>query len=54
MTIHLPVTLDARGIVRAAAPGNSGDFIGLRASDGFVTIPPGAITPANLPFTPWT
>jgi molybdopterin molybdotransferase len=54
MTIHLPITLDARGIARAATPGNSGDFIGLRASDGFVTIPPGGTTPANLPFTPWT
>lgn len=53
MTTHLPVTLDARGFARAAAPGNSGDFIGLRASDGFVTIPPGATTPASLPFTPW-
>lgn len=53
MTIHLPVALEPGLVARAAAPGNSGDFIGLRASDGFVTIPPGATSPISLPFTPW-
>lgn len=53
MTLHLPVVLEPGLVARAAAPGNSGDFIGLRASDGFVTIPPGADCPASLPFTPW-
>ena len=55
-TRHLPVTLRADGRAEPAATGNSGDFIGLRSSDGFVTLPPRgevhAIS-AAFPFTPW-
>ena len=56
MTHHLPVTLRDDGLVEAAASGNSGDFIGLLSSDGFVTLPPRSENPqisAALPFTPW-
>ncbi len=56
MTHHLPVTLRDDGRVEAAAPGNSGDFIGLLKSDGFVTLAPRRESPrisAALPFTPW-
>ena len=53
MTQHLPVKLGDDGRAHAAPTGNSGDFIGLLRSDGFVTIPPrGGIT-AAFPFTPW-
>lgn len=53
LTLHLPVTL-RDGRVRPAPTGNSGDFIGLLASDGFVTVPPREESPsAALPFTPW-
>ena len=55
-TRHLPVTLRADGRAEPAATGNSGDFIGLLNSDGFVTLPPrgemSAIS-AAFPFTPW-
>jgi molybdopterin molybdotransferase len=55
-TRHLPVTLRADGRAESAATGNSGDFIGLLNSDGFVTLPPrgemNAIS-AAFPFTPW-
>ncbi len=55
-TRHLPVTLRADGRAEPAATGNSGDFIGLLNSDGFVTLPPQggvhAISTA-FPFTPW-
>ena len=55
-TRHLPVTLRADGRAEPAATGNSGDFIGLLNSDGFVTLPPrgevNAIS-AAFPFTPW-
>lgn len=55
-TRHLPVTLRADGRAEPAATGNSGDFIGLLNSDGFVTLPPRgeahAIS-AAFPFTPW-
>ncbi len=53
MTRHLPVSLAADGRARSAPVGNSGDFIGLLASDGFVTIPPRGEAAAALPFTPW-
>ncbi|MEI6604922.1 MAG: molybdopterin molybdotransferase MoeA [Verrucomicrobiota bacterium] len=56
MTQHLPVTLRDDGRVEAAATGNSGDFIGLLKSDGFVTLPPRSASlgiSAALPFTPW-
>ncbi len=53
LTLHLPVTL-RDGRVRPAPTGNSGDFIGLLASDGFVTLPPREESPsAALPFIPW-
>lgn len=53
MTHHLPVTLGADGKARAAPTGNSGDFIGLLKSDGFVTLPPCGEIQAAYPFTPW-
>ena len=53
MTQHLPVKLSDDGRVHAAPTGNSGDFIGLLRSDGFVTIPPRGGISAALPFTPW-
>lgn len=54
MTLHLPVSLDGSGRAHAAPTGNSGDFIGLLKSNGFVTIPPRRIISAAFPFTPWT
>ena len=56
MTHHLPVTLRDDGRVEAAATANSGDFIGLLKSDGFVTLPPrdeGEQVPSAVPFIPW-
>lgn len=53
MNLHLPVFLDESGRAHAAPTGNSGDFIGLLKSHGFVTLPPrGEIQAAHL-FTPW-
>ncbi len=54
-TRHLPVTLSPDGTAAAALTGNSGDFIGLLASDGFVTLPPRGEegTNTSFPFTPW-
>ncbi len=52
-TRHLPVTLRADGRAEAAATGNSGDFIGLLRSDGFLTLPPRGFPAAAFPFTPW-
>ncbi|NJM38245.1 MAG: molybdopterin molybdotransferase MoeA [Akkermansiaceae bacterium] len=51
-TRHLPVTLRADGRAEPAITGNSGDFIGLLKSDGFITLPPGGDATAFL-FTPW-
>ena len=56
MTQHLPVVLREDGRAEAAPTGNSGDFIGLLKSDGFVTLPPRGEhvgQPAAVPFTPW-
>lgn len=53
MTQHLPVTLGDDGRAQAAATGNSGDFIGLLRSDGFITMPPRGGSCAAFPFTPW-
>ncbi len=53
MTHHLPVTLGTDGKVHAAPTGNSGDFIGLLKSDGFVTLPPRGSVSAALAYTPW-
>lgn len=53
MTQHLPVALGTDGRVLAAPTGNSGDFIGLLKSDGFVTLPPRGGISAAVPFTPW-
>lgn len=53
MTQHLPVTLGADGRVLPAPTGNSGDFIGLLKSDGFVTLPPRGGVSAAVSFTPW-
>jgi molybdopterin molybdotransferase len=52
-TRHLPVVLRADGRAEAAATGNSGDFIGLLVSDGFVTLPPRGDKAVAFPFTPW-
>ncbi len=52
-TRHLPVTLRADGRAEPAVIGNSGDFIGLLKSDGFITLPPRGSTAAAFPFTPW-
>ncbi len=53
MTLHLPVSLDDAGRAHAAPTGNSGDFIGLLKSDGFVTLPPRGAIQAAYTFTPW-
>jgi len=53
MTHHLPVVLRDDGRAQAAATGNSGDFIGLLKSDGYVTLPPRGASTAAYPFTPW-
>jgi len=53
MTWHLPVTLAADGKVTPAPTGNSGDFIGLLRSDGFITIPPRGEFAAAYRYTPW-
>jgi hypothetical protein len=52
-TRHLPVTLRDDGRAELAAIGNSGDFIGLLRSDGFVTLPPRGEVSTAAPFTPW-
>lgn len=55
-TRHLPVTLRADGRAEAAVTHNSGDFIGLLNSDGFITLPPRGASQAIaavFPFTPW-
>lgn len=56
MTRHVPVTLRADGRAEPAATGNSGDFIGLLRSEGFLTLPPrgaGVAVSTAFPFTPW-
>lgn len=52
-TRHLPVNLRSDGRAEPAATGNSGDFIGLLKSDGFVTLPPRGLPDVAFPFTPW-
>ena len=52
-TRHLPVILRPDGRAEPAATGNSGDFIGLLKSDGFVTLPPRGDEAVAFPFTPW-
>ena len=39
--------------VEPAPVGNSGDFIGLLKSDGFITLPPRGEISAAFSFTPW-
>ena len=53
LTRHLPVTQRADGRVEPAPVGNSGDFIGLLKSDGFITLPPRGEISAAFSFTPW-
>lgn len=53
MTRHLPITIATDGKVTPSPTGNSGDFIGLLRSDGFITIPPRGEFAAAFPFTPW-
>ncbi|MEO8614901.1 MAG: molybdopterin molybdotransferase MoeA [Luteolibacter sp.] len=52
-TRHLPVILSADGRAEAANTGNSGDFIGLLKSDGFITLPPRGNESNVYPYTPW-
>ena len=52
LTVHLPVVLGTEGEARPAPAANSGDFIGLQRSSGFVTIPPGPGF-GLVPYTPW-
>ena len=52
-TRHLPVSLSAEGRAEPANTGNSGDFIGLLKSDGFVTLPPRGNDTNVYPYTPW-
>jgi len=54
-TWHLPVRLIGGSRVTPAPTGNSGDFIGLLASDGFITMAPRTDGPAgpSFPFTSW-
>lgn len=55
-TRHLPVIIRDDGRAEPAATGNSGDFIGLLKSDGFVTLPPrgeAKAISAAFPYTPW-
>jgi len=56
VTWHLPVRLRPDGRAEPAASGNSGDFIGLLRSDGWITLPPADGKPASralFPFSPW-
>lgn len=53
MTRHLPVNLTAEGKAIPTPTGNSGDFIGLLRSDGFITMPPRGEFAAAYRFTPW-
>lgn len=53
MTNHLPVVLGVDGRVKPAPAGNSGDFIGLLESDGFITVPARDNPAVAFPFTPW-
>ncbi len=53
MTHHLPVTMGADGRAQASPTGNSGDFIGLLASNGFITLAPRGDMNTAHPFTPW-
>jgi molybdopterin molybdotransferase len=53
MTWHLPILLGADGRAQAAPTGNSGDFISLLHSDGFVTLSPRGTLQTAYPFTPW-
>lgn len=53
MTQHLPVKVDADGRAHPAPCGNSGDFIGLLRSDGFVSISPDEPNQSAYVFTPW-
>ncbi len=52
-TRHLPVTFTADGRAEPANTGNSGDFIGLLKSDGFVILPPRGNETNVYPYTPW-
>lgn len=57
LTLHLPVALDADGRHAHPAPvSNSGDFRGLLASDGFISIPPGeeSVAESTFPLTLWS
>ncbi len=52
-THHQPVRIRDDGRAEAAATGNSGDFIGLLHSDGFVTLPPRGETCTAAPYHSW-
>jgi hypothetical protein len=52
-TRHLPVAFESVGRPAPAPTGNSGDFIGLLRSDGFLTLPPKGAGDVAFPFFPW-
>ncbi len=52
-TRHFPVVLRSIGRAEAADTGNSGDFIGLLKSDGFLTLPPRGERSVAFPYTSW-
>jgi molybdopterin molybdotransferase len=51
-THHLPVRIED-DLAHPAPADNSGDFIGLLSSDGFLTLPPATEPAGTFPFTPW-
>jgi molybdopterin molybdotransferase len=53
MTLHLPVRLGLDGRALAMPAANSGDFIGLLQSDGFVTVPPQGKELNFYPYRSW-
>lgn len=53
LALHLPVAHVSEGKVRAVPANNSGDFMGLLHSDGWVTIPAGAGLAEVYEFQQW-
>lgn len=53
LTRHLPVSWTVDGRVRVAPTGNSGDFMGLLRSDGWITIPADARAAGLYEFHEW-
>lgn len=53
LTVHLPVKRLAGNLVKASASANSGDFIGLIQSDGWITVPADSAVQHEYEFHPW-